>query len=128
MFLHATNLKTQPRVPLQLYIPNTQVEENCAIPVNLLALNVSAEYSNKKFGSLRFTLIPDEHSSYFNVNPSNGSVHLVKSPDREVTAVLRARIRVDRLSKRGKSVQMIYPVQSDAFADLGTYLQDSIRG
>lgn len=99
-----------------------QVEENCAIPVNLLALNVSAEYSSKRFGSLRFTLIPDEQSSYFSVNPSNGSVHLMKSPDREVTPVLKAKIRVDRLSKRGKSVQMIYPLQSDALVDLGKIL------
>lgn len=98
------------------------MEENCAIPVNLLALNVSAEYSSKRFGSLRFTLIPDEQSLYFNVNPSNGSVHLMKSPDREVTPVLKAKIRVDRLSKRGKSVQMIYPLQSDALVDLGEIL------
>ncbi|XP_065213230.1 cadherin-89D isoform X2 [Planococcus citri] len=95
-----------------------EVEENCAIPINLLALNVSAEYSNKRFGSLRFGLIPDEHSSYFSVNTVNGSVHLIKSPDRELTPTLKAKIRVDRLSKKGKSVQMIYPMQSDAFVDL----------
>lgn len=95
------------------------MEENCAIPVNLLALNVSSEYSNKRFGSLRFTLIPDEHSSYFSVNLSNGSVHLIKSPDRELTPLLKAKIRVDRLSKRGKSVQMIYPMKSDVIVDLG---------
>ena len=97
----------------------SQVEENCAIPVNLLALNVSSEYSNKRFGSLRFTLIPDEHSSFFSVNYSNGSVHLTKSPDYEQTPLLKAKIRVDRLTKRGKSVQMIYPMKSDAFVDLG---------
>lgn len=95
------------------------MEENCAIPVNLLALNVSVEYSNKRFGSLKFTLIPDEQSSYFNVNPLNGSVHLIKSPDRELTPVLKAKVRVDRVSKKGKSVQMIYPLQSDSFVDLG---------
>lgn len=100
------------------------MEENCAIPVNLLALNVSAEYSNKRFGILRFTLIPDVHSSYFSVNPGNGSVHLVKSPDRELTPVLKAKIRVDRLSKKGKSVQMIYPMQPDAFVDLGNILDN----
>lgn len=98
--------------------PVLQVEENCAIPVNLLSLNVSSEYSNKRFGTLRFGLMPDEHSSYFSVNPLNGSVQLVRSPDREATATLRAKIRVDRVRK-GKSVQMIYPMQPDAFVDIG---------
>lgn len=68
-------------------------------------------------------MIPDEHSSYFSVNSVNGSVHLIKSPDRELTPTLKAKIRVDRLSKKGKSVQMIYPMQPDAFVDLGICLR-----
>lgn len=101
-----------------LLINLSQVEENCIVPLELLALNVSDEHRDKLY-NMKFSIAPNEHNEYFTVDPYNGSLYLVNSPDRERIAELTVTVRVDKISRRGKTLQMIYPLGPESLNNLG---------
>ncbi|KAI5749559.1 hypothetical protein M8J76_008291 [Diaphorina citri] len=95
-----------------------EVEENCIVPLELLALNVSDEHRDK-LGNMKFSIAPNEHNEFFTVDPYNGSLYLVVSPDREQIGELTVTVRVDKISRRGKTLQMIYPLRPESLNNLG---------
>uniref|UniRef100_A0A8D8TPP1 Cadherin-89D n=1 Tax=Cacopsylla melanoneura TaxID=428564 RepID=A0A8D8TPP1_9HEMI len=95
-----------------------EVEENCAVPLELLALNVSDEHRDKLY-NMKFSIAPNEHNEYFTVDHYNGSLYLVTSPDREQIEELTVTVRVDKISRRGKTLQMIYPLGPESLNNLG---------
>lgn len=103
---------------------SSQVEENCQVPLELLALNVSDEHRDK-LGNMKFSIAPNEHNEYFTVDSYNGSLYLVVSPDREQIGELTVTVRVDKISRRGKTLQMIYPLGPESLNTLGK-LEDMV--
>ncbi|KAK3923914.1 Cadherin-89D [Frankliniella fusca] len=110
-----------------------EVEENCAVPIALLALNVTDAY---KGFNLRYSLVPGKRAArglapapsttssqrrasahghgpaasstaappaMFRVDPRNGTLVLTESPDREVRSRYEVTVRVD-VSKKGRSL------------------------
>lgn len=110
-----------------------EVEENCAVPIALLTLNVTDAY--RGFG-LRYSLVPGKRSarglalppaaasasqrraaaasasgaapggappSLFRVDPRNGTLVLTESPDRELRPRYEVTVRVD-INKKGRAL------------------------
>ncbi|XP_073992691.1 cadherin 89D isoform X2 [Rhodnius prolixus] len=96
----------KPLVPVNYY--ELEVEENCAVPLELLKINVSREGVDYKF-----SIVPSPDSALFKIHPKNGSLYLIASPDREKTNSLQAKIKVS-IGKRARNLpHMIYPVYPD---------------
>ncbi|KAL1465639.1 hypothetical protein WDU94_005192 [Cyamophila willieti] len=47
---------------------------------------------------MKFSIAPNEHNEYFTVDPYNGSLYLVTSPDREQIEELTVTVRVDKIT------------------------------
>ena len=61
--------------------------------------------------------MPTVGGGVFRIDPQNGSLFLMASPDRETTPLLQAKIKVNPIHKRPRKIaQIIYPVYPD---DLG---------
>lgn len=72
----------------------------------------------------RFILTPSPDDDYFRVDPKNGSLFLVISPDREAVQELQAKVKVV-MSKRGRNLaHVIYPVYP---SDLGNKKRGKAR-
>ncbi|XP_068082261.1 cadherin-89D [Anabrus simplex] len=94
-----------------------EVEENCIVPVALLALNVTEPYRGLNHN---FSIVPSNDSSKFKIDSTNGTLYLVKSPDREKQARLEVKIQAETL-KRGRGIPiMIYPVTPERLSDLAS--------
>lgn len=74
---------------------------------------------------MKFSIAPNEHNEFFTVDSYNGSLYLVVSPDREQIGELTVTVRVDKISRRGKTLQMIYPLGPESLNTLGK-LEDII--
>ncbi|PSN37469.1 Cadherin-89D [Blattella germanica] len=92
-----------------------EVEENSIVPMVLLVLNVTESY---KGHSMKFSIIPSSGSEEFDIEPNNGTLYMVTSPDRERRARYNLKVRAELL-KRGRSLPiMLYPLASARLADL----------
>ncbi|KAF6213522.1 hypothetical protein GE061_011242 [Apolygus lucorum] len=93
----------KPMLPVNYY--ELEVYENCQVPIELMKINTSRDDQEH-----RFSLSPSPDSDYFRVDPRNGSLFLVISPDREAVHELQAKVKVV-LSKRSRNLaHVIYPV------------------
>lgn len=96
-----------------------EVEENIAVPVPLLTLNLTDTYQAHR---LRFTIVAGsdkEIARMFKVQPRNGTVYITESPDRERRDKYEFKIRLDRIKfGRGMPV-MVYPISSEKLTGLG---------
>ncbi|OXU25849.1 hypothetical protein TSAR_005482 [Trichomalopsis sarcophagae] len=95
-----------------------EVEENSPVPMRILDLNVS---DNNKDEQIRYSIILDEGDGreHFSLDPKNGSLLLLTSPDREVRDRYELKVRVDKVkTSRGMPV-MIYPVVGERLNGLG---------
>ncbi|XP_075211152.1 cadherin 89D [Lycorma delicatula] len=84
-----------------------EVDENSDVPLLLLTLNVSEQYLPH---SMKFSIVSSEYSSLFNVEPNNGSVFLIESPDREKNDRLEVTIRAQPAKRSRTFPTMLYPV------------------
>lgn len=95
-----------------------EVEENTPVPVKLLELNVTTSSKNEQ---IRYSIVMDgsDARDHFNLDPRNGSLYLLTSPDREARDTYELRVRVDKVkTARGMPV-MIYPVVGERLNGLG---------
>ncbi|GLH03452.1 Cadherin-89D [Gryllus bimaculatus] len=92
-----------------------EVEENSAVPVPLLILNVTETYRGI---NLKFSIEEGNDSKMFEVDPNNGTLYLVSSPDREKKSRLEVKVKAESVKKGRALPVMLYPVHPDRFADL----------
>lgn len=89
-----------------------EVQENSAVPLKLVQLNVSDSFHSRP---VRYNLIPTEPElkDCFAIDTQNGTLYLVKPLDRELRDLYEIKVRVDRV-KNGRALpSMIYPVSGD---------------
>ncbi|XP_014239374.1 cadherin-89D [Cimex lectularius] len=90
-------------VPVNYY--ELEVEENCAVPLELLKINVTNNDMDYKF-----SLIPTVDMSAFLINQKNGTLYLTVSPDREVVHILQAKIKVTLIKRAKNMAHVVYPI------------------
>uniref|UniRef100_A0A1B6ECX7 Cadherin domain-containing protein n=4 Tax=Clastoptera arizonana TaxID=38151 RepID=A0A1B6ECX7_9HEMI len=93
-----------------------EVEENIAVPLELVTLNVSQEYKSISKHGVIYSIVPGPYSEVFEVGRQNGSVYLVYSPDREVKSKYEVTIRVQPAKKSRGNPHMIFPIQTPNLA------------
>ncbi|XP_076254284.1 cadherin 89D [Rhynchophorus ferrugineus] len=93
-----------------------EVEENAQVPSLLLTLNVTEPYRGHQ---LRYSLIGDDGGGMFRIDAKNGSLLLVKSPDREQRALYELVVRLDQYKIGRDMAVVIYPVSNDRLGNLG---------
>lgn len=96
-----------------------EVEENVPVPMKLLTLNVTDFYKNYKF---RYSIAADKDDDVkqiFKIDPRNGTLFVVKSPDRELKSRYELIIRLEEFKIRRDMAVMVYPVSSDRLGKLG---------
>lgn len=95
-----------------------EVEENTHVPMKIIDLNVSDDNKDEQ---IRYSIVLDEGDGreHFSLDPKNGSLYLLTSPDREVRDRYELKVRVDKVkTSRGMPV-MIYPVVGERLNGLG---------
>lgn len=96
-----------------------EVEENVPVPLKLLTLNVTEPYRSHK---LRYSIVDDKNGSIqkiFNIDSKNGTLSIIRSPDREKRALYELRIRLDQYKIGRDMTVMVYPVTNERLGDLG---------
>lgn len=95
-----------------------EIEENSPTPMKLLELNVTDVHKNEQ---IRYSIVMDGTDSrdHFALDPKNGTLFLMTSPDRELRDEYELKVRVDKVkTARGMPV-MIYPVIGERLNGLG---------
>lgn len=99
-----------------------EVEENVPVPLQLLVLNVTDPYRSHK---LRYTIVTENDNAevkmLFKIDPRNGTLYIIKSPDREKKAQYELRIRLDQYKVGRDMTVMVYPVTNERLGDLGNF-------
>ncbi|XP_045465404.1 cadherin-89D [Harmonia axyridis] len=96
-----------------------EVEENVPVPMKLLTLNVTDFYKNYKF---RYSIVGeknDDNKKIFKIDPRNGTLFVVMSPDREKKSRYELIIKLEEFKIRRDMTVMVYPVSSDRLGKLG---------
>lgn len=97
-----------------------EVEENVPVPLKILTLNVTQPYRSHK---LRYSIVAENSSDVkrtFQIDPRNGSLYIVESPDREQKALYELIIRLDQYKVGRDMTIMVYPVTNERLGNLGT--------
>lgn len=93
-----------------IYVPvNLQVEENIAVPMKLLSLNVSQDFKSRARSGYTFSIVPGVDSEWFHIERFNGTLFLIGNPDREKVTRLEATVQVHPLKKARGFPHMIFP-------------------
>ncbi|KAJ8965387.1 hypothetical protein NQ317_004639 [Molorchus minor] len=95
-----------------------EVEENVPVPLKILTLNVTEPYRSHK---LRYSIAADKNSDSkraFRIDPRNGSLYIVESPDREQKALYELIIRLDQYKVGRDMTVMVYPVTNERLGNL----------
>lgn len=103
-----------------------EVEENVPVPLQLLVLNVTEPYRSHK---LRYSIVTEndaEIKTLFKIDPRNGTLYIIKSPDREKKAKYELRIRLDQYKVGRDMTIMVYPVTNERLGDLGNFTRNFI--
>uniref|UniRef100_A0ABD2X656 Cadherin domain-containing protein n=1 Tax=Trichogramma kaykai TaxID=54128 RepID=A0ABD2X656_9HYME len=110
-----------------------EVEENTAVPLRLLDLHAVAAGDDQQQqqqkqgaggggGHFRYSIVadqPGDAKQHFSLDPVNGSLYLLTSPDREQRGHYELKVRVDKIKiGRGMPI-MIYPVEGERLNGLG---------
>jgi hypothetical protein len=96
-----------------------EVEENVPVPLKVLTLNVTEQYRSHK---LRYSIAGDKNAdarSVFRIDPRNGTLFIVESPDREKKALYELVIRLDQYKVGRDMTVMVYPVTNERLGNLG---------
>ncbi|XP_075975934.1 cadherin 89D isoform X3 [Anticarsia gemmatalis] len=95
-----------------------EIEENVHTPVELVTLNLTEHYENFK---MKYFILNENDSDVkktFVIDPRNGTLYLVRSPDREVKDVYEIIVRAERQKISRELPHMIYPVADDVMEGL----------
>ncbi|XP_072949863.1 cadherin-89D isoform X2 [Epargyreus clarus] len=90
-----------------------EIEENVHTPVELVTLNVTEYYENFKMKYFILNENDTDIKKTFVIDPRNGTLYLVRSPDRETRDVYEIIIRAERQKISRELPHMIYPVSDD---------------
>ena len=92
-----------------------EVDENIPVPVKIVTLNVSELYRHKL---LKYRLVSDnnDHLNYFRIEPHNGTVIMIKSPDYEKYHRYEFKVIADKLVSGRELPVVIYPINPDTLA------------
>ncbi|CAG9765181.1 unnamed protein product [Ceutorhynchus assimilis] len=96
-----------------------EVEENVPVPLKILTLNVTETYKSHK---LRYSIISEKNSDVrktFKIDPKNGTLFIIDSPDREMKALYELVIRLDQYKVGRDMTVMVYPVTNEKLGNLG---------
>lgn len=96
-----------------------EVEENVPVPLKILTLNVTDAYKMQK---LRFSLVNEKNSDIkdmFRIDPKNGTLYVIQSPDREKKAHYELVVRLDQYKLGRDMTVMVYPVTNERLGNLG---------
>jgi hypothetical protein len=95
-----------------------EVEENSKVPMTLLALNVTEPFRAQ---SLKYSIVPSPGSDAFEMPSSNGTLYMIRSPDREQQARYSLKVRADAAKRSRGLPVMLYPMAAGRLADLGEH-------
>lgn len=98
-----------------------EIEENARTPVELLTLNLTEYYENFK---MKYFILNENDSDVkrtFVIDPRNGTLYLIRSPDREVRDVYEIIIRAERQKISRELPHMIYPVSDDVLEGMSKF-------
>ncbi|XP_063390522.1 cadherin-89D isoform X2 [Cydia fagiglandana] len=98
-----------------------EIEENTRTPVELLTVNLTEYYENFK---MKYFILNENDSDVkrtFVIDPRNGTLYLVKSPDREIRDVYEIIIRAERQKISRELPHMIYPVSDDVLEGMSKF-------
>lgn len=98
-----------------------EIEENVNAPVELVSLNLTEHYENFK---MRYYILNENDTDIrrtFVIDPRNGTLYLVRSPDREVKDTYEVIVRAERQKYSRELPHMIYPVAEDVLEGMTKY-------
>lgn len=98
-----------------------EIEENVHTPVELVTLNLTEHYENFKMKYFILNENDADVKKTFVIDPRNGTLYLVRSPDREVRDVYEIIVRTERQKISRELPHMIYPVADDVMEGLTKY-------
>ncbi|CAB3227459.1 unnamed protein product [Arctia plantaginis] len=95
-----------------------EIEENVHTPVELITLNLTEHFENFKMKYFILNENDIDVKKTFVIDPKNGTLYLVKSPDREKQDIYEIIIRGERQKISRQLPHMIYPVADDLMEGL----------
>lgn len=98
-----------------------EIEENVHAPVELVTLNLTEYYENFK---MRYYILNENDTDVkktFVIDPRNGTLYLVRSPDREIKDVYEIIVRGERQKVSRELPHMIYPVADDVLEGMSKF-------
>ncbi|XP_044262289.1 cadherin-89D isoform X1 [Tribolium madens] len=96
-----------------------EVEENVPVPLKVLTLNVTESYRTHK---LKYSIVAEKNSDVrktFRIDPRNGTLYIIESPDREKKALYELIIRLEQYKVGRDMTVMVYPVTNERLGNLG---------
>lgn len=88
------------------------MEENSAVPLKLLTLNVSHDFKLRARSGYTYSVVPGPDSEWFHIERFNGTLFLIGNPDREKVTKLEATVQVNPVKKGRGFPNMIFPSSS----------------
>ncbi|XP_018326516.1 cadherin-89D [Agrilus planipennis] len=104
-----------------------EIEENVPVPLQVLTINVTDHYRQKK---LRFSLVDngdEEIRKMYKVESRNGTLYIIRSPDRERRDLYNLGVKVDEYRVGRDMTVMVYPITDDKLGNLNNEVKIVIR-
>ncbi|XP_046967543.1 cadherin-89D [Vanessa cardui] len=98
-----------------------EIEENVHTPVELVTLNLTEHYENFKMKYFILNENDTDIKKSFVIDPRNGTLYLIRSPDREIRDTYEIIVRVERQKISRELPHMIYPVADDVLEGMSKY-------
>ncbi|CAG4966971.1 unnamed protein product [Parnassius apollo] len=98
-----------------------EIEENVPTPVELVTLNLTEYYESYKMKYFILNENDTDIKKTFVIDPRNGTLYLVRSPDREVRDMYEIIVRAERQKISREMPHMIYPVSDDVLEGMTKY-------
>ncbi|XP_028176911.1 cadherin-89D [Ostrinia furnacalis] len=90
-----------------------EIEENVHTPIELVTLNLTEHYETFKMKYFILNENDTDIKRTFIIDPKNGTLYMIKSPDRETRDVYEVIVRAERQKISRELPHMIYPVPDD---------------
>lgn len=98
-----------------------EIDENVQAPIELVTLNLTEYYENFK---MRYYILNENDTDIkrtFVIDPRNGTLYLIRSPDREVKEVYEVIVRAERQKISRDMPHMIYPVADEILEGMSKF-------
>ncbi|KAF5278589.1 hypothetical protein FQA39_LY00631 [Lamprigera yunnana] len=96
-----------------------EIEENVQIPLEVITLRVTSDYRHRR---LRYSIVGNKNSEtkkIFKIDPRNGTIFMISSPDREKRSLYEFTVRLDEYKVSRDMTVMVYPVTNERLGELG---------